>query len=146
MSKSRRILIYTISGMCLTCCISPLRAQQRDSVSQLLPRVITIDAGKKEYMRILGGPPETSTMRSGLVQLAPGESVGTHNTEKYEEMLIVMSGSAEMIITNGKKLQIAKGDVAYCPPRTEHNVLNTGTDTLRYIYVVAEAKEQKSVR
>jgi len=31
------------------------------------------------------------------------------------------------------------GMAAYCPPQTEHDVFNTGTGTLRYVHVVADA-------
>ena len=139
-----RFFIYSVVfflGWCLHA-----EAQKPDSVLPPSPRVITLDQGPTNYMRILGGPPETSTMRSGLVQLAPGASVGAHNTEKYEEMLIVLNGSGEMIITGGSRLPIGKGKVAYCPPHTGHDVLNTGSDTLRYIYVVAEAKAQRKTK
>jgi mannose-6-phosphate isomerase-like protein (cupin superfamily) len=30
----------------------------------------------------------------------------------------------------------------YCPPSTEHDVFNTGTTTLRYVYVVSRAVER----
>jgi oxalate decarboxylase/phosphoglucose isomerase-like protein (cupin superfamily) len=29
--------------------------------------------------------------------------------------------------------------VAYCPPQTEHDVVNTGADPLRYLFIVARA-------
>jgi len=56
------------------------------------PRVINVDQGEKAYCRLLGGPPESVTMRSGKVVLAPGESVGKHNTECYEELVIILEG------------------------------------------------------
>jgi mannose-6-phosphate isomerase-like protein (cupin superfamily) len=139
MEKNQRFSVI-IAILFLAGCFPSLRAQQKDSLSHLTPRVIHLNIGEKDYTRILGGPPETSTMRSGFIQLSPGKSVGKHNTEKFEEMVIVMNGSAEMLITGGKSLHIEKGDAAYCPPHTEHDVRNAGTDTLRYIYVVAESK------
>ncbi len=45
------------------------------------PKVVTLNPDVKDYMRVLAGPPETVTMRAGLVVLAPGKSVGTHNTD-----------------------------------------------------------------
>jgi quercetin dioxygenase-like cupin family protein len=80
-------------------------------------------------------------MRSGVVALARGKSVGKHSTERYEELVIVLQGQGEIQITGGQKLGLHKDEAAYCPPHTEHDVLNTGTDTLRYIYVVAEARK-----
>jgi mannose-6-phosphate isomerase-like protein (cupin superfamily) len=103
------------------------------------PKVITFKKGMKEYQRLFGGPPETVTMRSGLIVLEPGKSVGTHNTENYEEVLVILEGEGQMMITDGPKLEFKANSVAYCPPRTEHNVTNTGQGLLRYVYIVAIA-------
>jgi len=104
------------------------------------PKLIPLDPGAKEYMRSLGGPPEASTMRSGLVVLGPFFFDETATTEKYEEVLVVLEGRGEMTITGGPKLQLSAGSVAYCPPRTEHDVICTGPAKLRYVYVVAIAE------
>ncbi len=79
-------------------------------------------------------------MHSGLVVLSPGTSVGIHNTKNYEEVLVVFTGEGEMITTGGPTLILKAGTVAYCPPRTEHNVINIGKGLLRYLYVVANAE------
>jgi mannose-6-phosphate isomerase-like protein (cupin superfamily) len=110
------------------------------SVISMVPKVIKLDSTGKDYLRVLGGPPESSSMRSGLVTLAPNKSVGKHSTENYEELVIVFEGSGRMDITDGDSLSFTKGEVLYCPPFTEHNVTNTGNEILRYLYVVAEAK------
>lgn len=104
------------------------------------PKLIPLDLDAKDYMRVLGGPPETVTMHSGLVVLEPGASVGKHNTENYEEVLVVLEGVGEMKIAGGSSLQLKAGSVAYCPPRTEHNVTCTGLSKLKYVYVVANAE------
>ena len=104
------------------------------------PKAITVDLTATEYVRLLGGPPETVSMHSGLVVLKPGKSVGTHNTENYEEVLVVLEGTGQMTITDGPELSLDANMMAYCPPRTEHNVTNTGNGPLRYIYIVANAE------
>jgi mannose-6-phosphate isomerase-like protein (cupin superfamily) len=109
-------------------------------VESPVPKVIAMDLAADEYMRVLGGPPETVTMHSGLVVLSPGTSVGIHNTENYEEVLVVFEGEGEMVATGGPILSLKAGTVAYCPPRTEHNVFNVGESPLRYLYVVANAE------
>lgn len=106
-----------------------------------VPKVIKLKSDGKEYLRVLGGPPETSTMHAGLVTLAPGKSVGRHSTKKYEEVLVVLEGHGRMEIVGGPVLGFAKGEVLYCPPWTEHDVTNTGEENLLYLYVVAEAKQ-----
>jgi len=99
-----------------------------------------LDAGGKDYLPLLSGPPETVTMRSGLVVLAPGASVGRHSTKGNEEMVIVIEGRGEMRFFTGRAAVLLEaGTAAYCPPKTEHDVFNTGDTTLKYVYVVAAA-------
>jgi len=105
------------------------------------PHLIKLNMKSTAYQHVLGGSGESSTMRSGLVTLAPGKSVGKHNTEKYEEMVVVLQGTGTMKITGADSLKLQAWSAAYCPSHTEHDVWNTGTDTLRYIYIVAESKK-----
>jgi quercetin dioxygenase-like cupin family protein len=79
-------------------------------------------------------------MRSGLVTLAPGKDVGTHSTEDYEEMIIILEGQGELEAEGAGRRAIGAGQVAYNPPDTRHNVINTGDGPLRYIYVVSKAR------
>ncbi len=99
---------------------------------------IQLNPAAMEYRRILGGPPETVTMRSGYVALQPGDSVGKHSTDAFEEMVIVLDGEGEMILGDGTVMPLKPYTIAYCPPATEHDVRNTGSGFLRYIYVVAK--------
>ena len=102
------------------------------------PLLVELDKSGSDYQRVLKGPPETVTMESGLVVLAPTKSVGKHSTKNYEEALIVLAGSGEMRITGGPTLKLKQNVVAYCPPSTEHDVVNTGSGPLRYLYLVAK--------
>jgi len=104
------------------------------------PKVISTDVPGKDYLQLLGGPPETVTMRSGRVILAPGKSVGKHSTGDNEEVLVILEGQGEMRITGGETLSLNHSVIAYCPPHKEHDVLNTGTGLLRYVYIVAKAQ------
>jgi quercetin dioxygenase-like cupin family protein len=137
-TANRRILVAGLTMIVLAS--STFGRQQPQPLKKPVPKVIQLNPRGQDYLRVLAGPPETSTMRSGLVALAPHKSVGKHSTEKYEELVIILEGQAEMKITGGERLRLGKGFAAYCPPHTEHDVLNVGTETLRYIYVVAEAK------
>src|SRR5512140_541040 len=104
------------------------------------PRTVELDRDATEYLRILGGPPESVTMRSGYVVLQPEKTVGRHNTESYEEVVIVLDGEGEMLFGDESFLRLKPYVVAYCPPDTEHDVRNTGSTPLRYVYVVAKAR------
>jgi mannose-6-phosphate isomerase-like protein (cupin superfamily) len=101
--------------------------------------VIALDASAIQPIDVFKGPPETYTMRSGYMILGPSRSVGKHSTRGNEEALIVLAGTGEMRITGGKSFPLRAYVVAYCPPFTEHDVVNTGQDTLRYIWLVAKA-------
>jgi len=104
-----------------------------------MSKIIQLDPTATEYQRILNGPPETMTMRSGYVVLQPGNSVGRHSTETFEEMIVIIDGEGEMVLGDGTVLLLKPYSVAYCPPATEHDVRNTGSGALRYLYVVSAA-------
>ena len=103
------------------------------------PKLIMLDKLSPNSSQVLNGPPETVTMRSGYIVLAPSKSVGRHSTKDNEEALVILAGKGEFRIIGGAMLHLQPYCVAYCPPNTEHDVVNTGTDTLRYIYIVARA-------
>jgi quercetin dioxygenase-like cupin family protein len=105
-----------------------------------VPRVITLDLAAGVYQALLRGRPETAGMRSGLVVLESGASVGKHNTGAHEEQLVVLEGEGEFRADGAGPLAIDTRSVVYCPPHCEHDVVNTGQHPLRYIYVVAEAR------
>lgn len=104
-----------------------------------IAKIIELDMSGEEYMRILAGPPESVTMRSGCVVLQPSQSVGRHSTEAFEEMVVVLEGKGEMLFGDGSVLELKHHSVAYCPPETEHDVRNCGDGPMRYIYIVSRA-------
>ncbi len=113
---------------------------QQNSMT-LISKLITLDKISPDSVKVLNGPPETITMRAGYMVLAPSKSVGRHSTKDNEEAIVVLAGTGEMRIIEGSTLYLRSYCVAYCPPNTEHDVINTGTDTLRYVYIVARANK-----
>ncbi len=106
----------------------------RDKVK--LPLLIRLN-GRSLYQRVLSGLPQTRGMRSGCVSLAGGREVGEHSTKNREEVLIILSGKGAVIFNKYPAIAIKKSTVVYIPPRTRHNVKNTGRSKLRYLYVVS---------
>jgi len=90
-----------------------------------------------EYQRLLAGRPQTCGMRSGRVYLNPSENCGQHSTEQNEEMLVFLSGQGELLIGGKESFQVGQGRISYIPPNTVHDVKNTGSELLIYIYCVA---------
>jgi len=88
---------------------------------------------------LLQGAPQTTGMRSGFVRLKPGATVGWHTTGKNEEALVILHGQGEALIDGQAKRTFEAPAFAYIPPATRHNVANTGTEPLEYVYVVAPA-------
>jgi hypothetical protein len=105
------------------------------------PRLIQLNPSAVDSMDIFKGPPGTVTLHSGYAVLAPLKSVGKRTTGCNEEALITFAGTREMRIVNGPTLKLKPYSVACCPPVTEHDVINRGTDTLRYIRLVAKAQQ-----
>jgi mannose-6-phosphate isomerase-like protein (cupin superfamily) len=86
---------------------------------------------------LLRGAPQTTGMRSGLVRLKPGESVGVHSTGEHEEALVILRGQGKAEVEGRSAVPLLARMLAYIPPRSRHNVTNTGTELLEYVYVVA---------
>lgn len=97
-----------------------------------------------EYQPILNGTPQTCGMRSGKVYLNPNEDCGQHTTGCHEEMLIFLAGKGTAVVGD-KNLEVGLGKIAYIPPQTVHNIKNTGSEPLIYIYCVAPATEENKL-
>ncbi len=92
---------------------------------------------KAAHQPLLNGSPQTGGMRSGKVNLLPGQDCGLHSTEDNEEMLIFLSGRGRAAVGNEKTLEVGKEKIIYIPPRTVHNIINNSDEPLCYIYCVA---------
>ena len=138
MFPNLRFIPLVILASLFLACLASTWAQAPGAKPE--PKVIMLDTEGKEYVRLLGGPPDSIIMRSGAVTLQPGKTVGKHNTESYEEHVIMLEGEGSMILSENKQLEMRVGTVLYCPPDTEHDVKNTGSAPLRYIYVVAKTR------
>ncbi len=104
----------------------------------LSQKVLVVDLNELAgYQRLLEGEPQTCGMRSGRVYLSPGESCGRHSTKQNEEMLIFISGKGLLLIGEKDQFMVGQGKVSYIPPNTVHDVKNTGSEPLIYIYCVA---------
>jgi mannose-6-phosphate isomerase-like protein (cupin superfamily) len=93
------------------------------------------------YQRLLPGAPATYGMKSGRVQLKPGAECGEHSTKGNEEQLVFLKGEGTATIAD-ETMQVGKGKIVYIPPETVHNIKNTGSEPLVYIFCVAPANNQ----
>lgn len=94
--------------------------------------------GKADYQRLLEGPPQTRGMKVGRVHLEAGKACGQHSTKDKEEILVFLSGEGELLVGDEKEaLAVGTGRVAYIPPQTIHDVRNTGSEPLVYVFCVS---------
>jgi len=81
-------------------------------------------------------PPETRKLKAGRVRLSPGEEVGEHVTERREEAIVVLKGTATVLV-DGKEHGVSQGNTFYISEGERHNVKNNGSTGLEYVYVVS---------
>jgi mannose-6-phosphate isomerase-like protein (cupin superfamily) len=99
----------------------------------------------EEYQPLLTGKPQTRGMRSGRVYLRPGQSCGEHSTGGHEEQLVFLAGSGTAYWGPDKNpVAVGVGKVLYFPPQMQHNIHNTGTEPLVYIYCVIPVKKSSN--
>ena len=127
MYKVRIALVYVAATL------SALAAQEHVGPA---PRRFALDCAGGDCP-LLNGSPQTSGMRGGSVKLRPGESVGWHSTSANEEALVILHGNGVANIEGRADLPLAENMLAYIPPATRHNLTNTGTQVLEYVWIVA---------
>lgn len=99
--------------------------------------ILTQLSGSESFKRLLGGVPFTAGMKSGYVNLKPGESVGEHKTEAKEEAIIVLEGEAQVFCAGKLLFTAQERSLIYIPPETDHDIKNNTSKILRYVYVVS---------
>lgn len=105
------------------------------------PFVVELNS-EKGYQRLIPGAPATFGLKAGRVYLEPGADCGVHSTENKEEQLVFLAGSGTAQIA-GESFAVGAGKVCYIPPHTEHNILNTGSEPLVYIFCTAPTGPEK---
>lgn len=105
--------------------------------NSVVPFVLSLSSNGVKHFPILDSS-RSVRMRSALITLQPGENVGSHNTGKHEELLVILDGIGEVQAEGLGRQQVGKESVVYIPAGNEHDVTNVGSTPLRYIYVVSQ--------
>ena len=77
-------------------------------------------------------------------QLPPGEAHRFHFHPKMEEILYVLSGSAEQWVETEKRL-MKPGDSLYLPAGIIHGTYNAGGELLDFLAVLSPAKSDSPI-
>jgi oxalate decarboxylase/phosphoglucose isomerase-like protein (cupin superfamily) len=69
----------------------------------------------------------------GEVVLLPGRGHDRHNHPTAEEILYVLSGEGEQMVSDQPSFKVKAGDTIYVPRAAYHSTLNTGWQTMRLL-------------
>ena len=103
--------------------------------------IVDIPAAVGDFLRIVK-PPQSVLFHSGVVVLPQNRDVGWHNTENYEEIIVVLEGRGVAEAGDTGRRPIEKGNVLYIPPKIEHNIYNQSPEPLKYIYIASPAEQK----
>ena len=73
------------------------------------------------------------------VLMPPGRAHQFHRHPTMEEIIYVVSGSAEQWVDREKRL-LGPGDIAHIPADVVHGTYNAGSETLVFLAILAPAK------
>lgn len=113
-----------------------LHIRAQEAAQKREPMTFSLDCAGGDCP-LLKGAPQTSGMRAGSVRLKQGESVGWHSTGQNEEALTILRGTGAAKIEGHADVPLHANMLGYIPPGTRHNVTNTGSEDLEYVWVVA---------
>ena len=97
--------------------------------------------GKTHYWHCKPGMVNDTNLMFVRAQLPPGEAHPFHFHPEMEEILYVLSGTAEQWVEKEKRL-MRPGDSLYLPAGIVHGTYNIGGDVLDFLAVLAPAKSQ----
>ena len=100
--------------------------------------------GKTHYWHCKPGMVRDTNLMFVRAQLPPGEAHKFHFHPKMEEILYVLSGTAEQWVETEKRL-MKPGDSLYLPVGIVHGTYNTGSDVLDFLAVLSPAKSEGPV-
>lgn len=104
-------------------------------------KIVKLDPSLK-YQRLFSSASGTCGMKSGHVILKEGEEIGEHSTNDSEEALVILRGKGRLVINNKEGIDFEDDAALYVPPDTTHNVKNTGSGVLEYIFITSNAKKK----
>lgn len=87
---------------------------------------------------VLYGGHGTTQSSTIVYEIEPGGRLGWH-TDATEESQYIIAGSGELQLEDGTKHPVGPGSVFVLPTPLRHDLVNTGTETLRAVAFFAAA-------
>jgi quercetin dioxygenase-like cupin family protein len=100
--------------------------------------------GKTHFWQCKPGMVADTNLMFVRAQLPPGEAHPFHFHPKMEEVLYILSGTAEQWIEKERRV-MKPGDAIYLPAGLIHGTYNVGTEVLDFLAVLSPAKSDGPV-
>lgn len=100
--------------------------------------------GKIHYWYCKPGMVKKSDLMFVRAQLPPGEAHRFHFHPKMEEILYILSGTAEQWVERDKKT-MQPGDSLYLPPGIVHGTYNVGNEPLDFLAILSPSSSGEPV-
>lgn len=98
-----------------------------------------VPPGKTHFWHCKPGMVRDTNLMFVRAQLQPGEAHRFHHHPQMEEILYVLSGTAEQWVEREKRI-MRSGDALYLPVGIVHGTYNVGRDVLDFLAVLSPAK------
>ena len=98
-----------------------------------------VPPGKTHFWHCKPGMVRDTNLMFVRAQLQPGEAHRFHHHPQMEEILYVLSGTAEQWVEREKRI-MRSGDALYLPVGIVHGTYNVGDDVLDFLAVLSPAK------
>ena len=98
-----------------------------------------VPPGKTHYWQCRPGMVADTNLLFVRAQLQPGQAHGFHHHPFMEEILYILSGTAEQWVLQEKRT-MRSGDSFYVPAGIVHATFNVGPDVLDFLAVLSPAK------
>lgn len=73
-----------------------------------------------------------------VMDIPAGGEIGKEKHPHVEQTIFILSGTAKVTL-DGKETEMGAGDVVVVTPGVKHNLINTGTDSLKIYTIYAPA-------
>lgn len=103
-----------------------------------------VPPGKIHYWQCKPGMVQDTNLMFVRCHLEPGAAHKFHFHPKMEEILYILSGTAEQWVEKEKKI-LKPGDALYLPAGVVHGTYNIGEGTLDFLAILSPAKSEGPV-
>lgn len=78
---------------------------------------------------------ETGRLNVTHVRIHPGETVPAHTHQDEDQVYYVAAGTG-FVVLDGERTSVSPGSSVLIPLGTQHEITNTGSDPLDYVFFV----------